>query len=807
MPERRNVRFLSSITKPLESLSAVDRLRDLLAGKGGDGPNPAPFSPEDTTAGGESELQAAVVGSNLSVDLPLTIEQSNYFANIVRRTATGDMSRRTVAELERFLGDTRRSVWENSWVRFPKAALSAYAREILERDLLADKANRAGGRRSDVQRFTFSKEGEEFLRVPISYLIKVSLADAVSVPGTHALIHRVGARLLDHFLSDNTSPETHSFYLVTGCRGEGPGRGLARETAKRFLLTQLLVMYGNQKFHLTRNGQKAVVYFSSHPPVRQKKLNDCISDSFYRELFMSPCLSGWDKGESKQDYMHLCHQVLSRSQLNAVGKLRDAGIITSNLAVLPNTSNISLANNGTHVSLGSIGLTELRRDSSSGFGAREEKYLGDLMIKTGEHFLPLFVKTYSADPYRLAFSDFHPERVLGFLPHELDYTHLRMLWRRWKAKANIRFFGRPVTPFGPIWIDEAISRTFGLSGDFIPDFRLVDYLVALMSSEKSPALNGVPGNSEALKKDLSDLGVFDTRMSLYLALKLREFNQIGFCGQEGRYYSLFQDFARDMAPAVDLQNLVAALSFRYILDKKVTHRHIPDTPFVESERRQIFFGAAIGIPTFFVRQDTDNLFLKAVVARARNVRSSRRYAGYLRVANVEYCRALLRVILEDGADLVESFHMEAVLEDLQQRLDDPGARSVAGRLTKEVMDGFGRRSPLRAKADEFNAAAENFYRNRLRLRQMSEAFRFLEEEVRNIGVHDSPRHDSIGRLLRGLLGTEDPGRWLKDAARRAAAETMSADDIRKLISTVLLTVDAHSSEASDSRNPEMDTGT
>ena len=33
--------------------------------------------------------------------------------------------------------------------------------------------------------------------------------------------------------------------------------------------------------------------------------------------------------------MGLCHQVLSRSQMNAVMKLREAGIVTYNLVVVP----------------------------------------------------------------------------------------------------------------------------------------------------------------------------------------------------------------------------------------------------------------------------------------------------------------------------------------------------------------------------------------------------------------------------------------------------------------------------------------
>ena len=114
-------------------------------------------------------------------------------------------------------------------------------------------------------------------------------------------------------------------------------------------------------------GQQAILYFSPHPPLRQKKLNACISDAFYRELFMSPCLSGWNDGEAKHNYMHLCHEVLSRSHLNAVVKLKDAGILLSNLAILPTISNTSLANNGTHVKLGSRKLFRLSQDPRSGF--------------------------------------------------------------------------------------------------------------------------------------------------------------------------------------------------------------------------------------------------------------------------------------------------------------------------------------------------------------------------------------------------------------------------------------------------------
>jgi hypothetical protein len=353
-------------------------------------------------------------------------------------------------------------------------------------------------------------------------------------------------------------------------------------------------MYANEGFGLRESGQQALVYFAPHPPVRQKELNDHVPDGFYRELFMSPCLSGWDRGEEKHRYMHLCHQVLSRSRLNTVAKLKEAGIITNNLVVLPSVSDVSLANNGTHLSLGSRRLGAALADPSSGFTALHEKHLGDLAIKTIEHFLPLFVGTYSAAPYRLDFTDFHPERALGFLPHELDYTHLRMLWRRWKKKARLSFFGQAITPFGPPWLDRLVSGAFSLKGDHVPDFRLIDYLVSLLSTSRSPALDGRPGNGERLRRDLADLGIFDSQMSVYLLCKLREHGAIGFSGFEGRHYSLFESLEEDLGDAADLQNLVALLAFRLMAEGRLSHREIPDSPVIESERRQIFFAAAIG---------------------------------------------------------------------------------------------------------------------------------------------------------------------------------------------------------------------
>ncbi|MCU0587186.1 MAG: hypothetical protein MUF52_03435 [Syntrophobacteraceae bacterium] len=748
-----------------------------------------PFSLNDVTAGTENELQVAVRGERDTVDLPLTIAGSSTFSHLMRRASAGDTSRQVVSHLERTLSQNREKVWENSWVRFPLRLLTPLARQVLDTDLLADKRDPQMGQRSDLDRFLLHEDGEHILRIPISYLLKLSLADAVGAQeDLPPRMREVGLRLMAHFLNDNTSPETYSFHPVGLHPHRGMGRAIARETSKRFLLTQLLVQYANERFELRSNGQEVLVYFAPHPPIRQKELNDSISDAFYRELFMSPCLSGWDRGEEKHRYMGLCHQVLSRSQLNAIAKLREAGIITRNLVVLPNLSNISLANNGTHLSLGSRKLTLALQDGSSGFTRADEKTLGDLIIKVVEHFLPLFVGSYSAAPYRMDFSDFHPEKALGFLPHELDYTHLRMIWRRWKKKASLRVLGCAVTPFGPEWLDRALAWVLNLKGDLVPDFRLIDYFVALMSTEGSPALDGRLGNGDRLKAELTELGVFDSRMALYMLYRLREQHQVGFSGFEGRYYSLFHSLLDDLGHGASLQVLVTGFALKLIAEGRVSLGDIPDDPSVESERRQIFFGGAIGIPTFYVRQDTGNRFLRQVIQGTDRVRLSRRYPGYLRVYHAEYRKALAQLLLREADDLVGLLDLGSTLQDLLERLSHPGEAGAGGKLERGILEELGARSPMRARAREFNAAAERYYRGTLRKRHTAEAMVVLEEDLKAMdGAYDLDE-EAYRPLFADVCGEVPATEFLSRIRKRAADESLTSDEILKLIDLVLITV-------------------
>jgi hypothetical protein len=744
-----------------------------------------PFALNDSTAGTETELQTAVIGSRHIVDLPRSIETSNYFKNMAKRAANGDMPRNIVAALEDYL-DSSEQLWENSWVYFPRSCLNVYADAVFQGDMRADKRVAGSAQRCDVHRFSCWENGHEMLRIPVSYLLKLGLAHVVGQADCPAIVKTTGEEMMGHFLNDNTSPETHSFHPVGSNSGVRLGSAVAEETLMRYLLTQLVVQYANGCFGLEKGGQKVITYFGPHPPVRQRMLNNLIPDAFYRELFMSPCLSGWHCGEEKHRYMALCHEVLSRSQLNALGKLKEAGIISNNLVVLPNMSNISLANNGTHLSIGSRVLTRLMADPGSGYGEKEEKYYGDLVVKIVEHFLPLFVGTYSAAPYRFDFQDFHPERLLGFLPHELDYTHLRMIWRRWKRKAANKFFGHAMTPFGPEWLDRTTARLLGLKGDYVSDFRLLDYLVALLSTDESPALDGRLESDQRLLTDLENMGVFHRRMPLYLLCRLRRYQSMGFSGYEARTFSLFENFADDMGAAVDLYNLVTLVAYKYILQGRYTHQTIPDSPTVESERRQFFFGAAIGLPTFYVDRQSPNRLMVDILRLARNTRSSRRYPGYARIIGSEYHRALLRLLRQDSADIIDLLQIKPVVEELEQRIEAPHQYAVDRRLTRRILETKGTDDPMKVRGPEFNQDAERYYRRQLRRQHIQEAFVHFRRAVMTLDAWQTWRSGQYNQALLGLLGGKSAVEFIDTVERDALNDTLTVPVCEKLIGLLLL---------------------
>ena len=225
-----------------------------------------------------------------------------------------------------------------------------------------------------------------------------------------------------------------------------------------------------------------------------------------------------------------------------------------------------------------------------------------------------------------------------------------------------------------------------------------------------------------------------------------------------------------------------------MLQGTFTHGHIPDDPLIESERRQIFFGSAIGIPTFFVQSDTGNIFLRRIIERTWGVRYSRRYRGYLRVYNRQYRLALANLIRSDAADLIELLGLEDTMYSLVRRLEEPRQHSAAGKITQGILGELGVDSPLRADATEFNIAAERYYRSSLRKRHIEEAITFLAGDFKTMDSASGSLDPAAKQAARYLLQDRSASQFLAAVRDDLIGETLPRNALITLIKLFVITI-------------------
>ena len=738
-----------------------------------------PFVGSDTSVGCENELQAAVAGNRSSVDLPKKITDSIFYARLNEELPASIQTRQTLSGIQEFLEDNNSGVWENSWVLLPLEKLRPGTMRALSKDFSKDTNNPGRAFRDDMESFLSTDSlGRQAIRVPVSYLLKLSLIQFLDeFPDATAAFSEEIDSLFEIFTNDNCSPEIISAYVS---RLDNSTRGLCAvgdESSRRTLLMDLLLQFATHSFGLQESGQRPLIYSSPQTPYRQSRLTGFLPDNLYRQLFVNPSLSGPWESEAKHRYMELCHEVLSRSRLNAIRVTQHAGLIKNNLIVLPNIATSSLSTNGTHISIGSRILGQAA-NSSGRYDQQAEKYFGDLVGKVFEHFLPLFVGLYSAAPWRYGFADFHPETALQYLPHQLTSEYLGIFWQQWTKKARLKFFGKLMTPVGPKRMDSALASVLGLHGDYVPDTRLLEYFVALPSTRNASALNGMIGNDDALKAELAQSGVFDSRLSTYLPFKLREFAKHGFSGFEGRSHSHFPSLRHDLPSAIGLQTLITAYAYYNLAKNLVTHSDIPDDPATESERRHIFFAAAAGIATVYVRRSSPNRFLRRILNRCTTVRSSRRYSGYLKVSLKDYRNALLVLLRADVPDLVEAMGYESILLDLENRINLPEEYSAENIFTRSVLAQTGDRSPFALSSGEFNLAVESFYRGQLHTHQLNEGLEVLQGDTNS---HQA----EIGKLLNSNVNGRSPTFWINEARKAKNASLWPEPVIESLLTVTL----------------------
>ncbi len=100
----------------------------------------------------------------------------------------------------------------NSSAKISVKLLFPGTERLLQRDLLADKEDAATGMRTDVDRFFYLRDGEGYLRAPVSYLHKLALAAAMEddLPFRSRLILEDDWEFIGNYLNENAPPETYS---------------------------------------------------------------------------------------------------------------------------------------------------------------------------------------------------------------------------------------------------------------------------------------------------------------------------------------------------------------------------------------------------------------------------------------------------------------------------------------------------------------------------------------------------------------------------------------------------------------------
>ena len=175
--------------------------------------------------------------------------------------------------------------------------------------------------------------------------------------------------------------------------------------------------------------------------------------------------------------------------------------------------------------------------------------------------------------------------------------------------------------------------------------------------------------------------------------------------------------------------------------------------------------------------------------RTKRLRPSHRYPGYLRVYNMEFRRSLVEgSLMEDASDLIEMLDLRETIRDLQRRLDHPGQHSVAGRLTEGILREAGIDSPMKLHADEFNRAAESYYRNRLRIRHVQEGLGFLEGDLLRTMVSGRLGGGPAYRRRRLILKDQPLPGFLLTIKEEVVGGRVLVDRLRKLINLLLMSI-------------------
>jgi hypothetical protein len=155
------------------------------------------------------------------------------------------------------------------------------------------------------------------------------------------------------------------------------------------------------------------------------------------------------------------------------------------------------------------------------------------------------------------------------------------------------------------------------------------------------------------------------------------------------------------------------------------------------------------------------------------------------VYNRQYRLALVDLIRADGSDLIEMFNLQSTMDDLKRKIEESKRYSADGRLTAGILRELGTASPLQSTADEFNLAAERYYRTTLRKRHLKEAMELLAASLREVESGNVCSEACCRETLRYILKDRLPSEFIKSAGAEIVSDDAPLEVVIKAIQLVL----------------------
>jgi hypothetical protein len=124
---------------------------------------------------------------------------------------------------------------------------------------------------------------------------------------------------------------------------------------------------------------------------------------------------------------------------------------------------------------------------------------------------------------------------------------------------------------------------------------------------------------------------------------------------------------------------------------------------------------------------------------------------------------------------------------LRLRLNDPGQHAASGKLSAGILKEAGAQSAFDLSGNEFNLAAESYYRETLRKRHMEEALQLLLNDLQAIDREQS--HDcDYRRVATQLIGTAGAADFLESRRTALVNETLDHKTLAQCIRLTLLAI-------------------